>query len=188
MYGRARRLKFMKIVSIIVGLFLVITISISVFVKMFSKKDDNVDFKYLRDYLVEKGYSCELLKYDGAMCKYDGDIVYDSFARYDTGFEYLEKSDNYILVLHHVDGVDKFTFKTTANAFSGYKNREYECTVKDSLIGELKECKDVSDDSILDLDVYIGKIESAMNDLSIILKKSGYDINKLMNDYVWSKK
>ena len=29
---------------------------------------------------------------------------------------------------------------------------------------------------------------SRANDLSIILKKSGYDIDKLMSDYVWSKK
>lgn len=188
MYGRARRLKFVKVVSFIVCLVLVVIVSVSVFMNIFSKNDDNVDFKYLRDYLIKKDYSCELLKYDGAMCKYDGDILFNSFARYDTGFEYLEKSESYVLVLHHVDGVDKFTFKTTDQALTGYRNKEYVCTYNDSLIGELKECKDTASDDILDLDVYTGKVESAMNDLAIILKSSGYNVEKLMKDYVWVKK
>lgn len=188
MYGRARRLQVLKIALLVIGIIVTIIVSFTFFMKIFNKKDDNFEFSYLRNYLTSKGYSCELLKYDGSMCKYKSDVTYNSFIRYNTGFEYLIKTDNYTLVLHHVDGVDKFTFRTTVDALPGYRGKEYECTYKDSLIGEFNECKDINDESILDLNAYIGSIENSMKDLSLILKSSGYNVDKLMKDYVWTKK
>lgn len=187
MYGRARRLEAMKKFLLAISIVVVIFLSFIIFYSIFNKKDDNVEFAYLAKYLRSKGFSCELLKYSGSTCNLKGENRNEAFIRYDEGFNYLIRTDSYSIDLYHVDGEERITFKTTNLALSEYRGKKYICEY-DNIIGTLEKCVLEGGTDKLDMQVYVGSIESAMNELSMILKSSGYDIDVLLNDYKWQKK
>lgn len=186
MYGRARRIQALKILFLVVAIIVVIFISGTIFYNIFVKEDDNVDYAYLAKYLKNKGYTCELLKYNGSSCKLDGAGTYNMFTRYDDGFEYTILTDSYYIAIVHVKDLEEFSIKTNEKAFSGYKNKKYYCKFKDSLIGDLDKCTD-EDNNSLDMEIYKGAVESAMNDLNNILNSSGYKVEELLKNYKWVK-
>lgn len=187
MYGRARRLEAMKRFLLVISIIVVIIVSFVIFYSIFNKKDDNVEYAYLSTYLRAKGFSCELLKYSGATCKLKGDKRTEYFIRYDEGFNYMIMTDSYSIDLYHVDEEEKITFDTTGLALSGYKDKKYICKY-DNVIGQLEDCILEDGTEKLDIGVYIGSIESAMNELGMILKSSGYNVDVLLKEYKWQKK
>lgn len=184
MYGRARRLQFMQSVAIGVAIVVVIVLSVIFFTNLFARSKQHEDYKTLKNYMVQKGFACELLEEPGSACKYEKEGVLIRFVRYDNGFDYNVSTEAYYIEIKHVKGEEKFIFRTTGEALSGYRNKIYNCTYDGSIIGTLKEC--VTDEGLtLDSPVYIGQIESVMNDISLMLKGSKYNVDKLINDYKW---
>ncbi len=187
MYGRARRIKALKILGIAVGVLIVASIIVTIILNVIAKRNAVDNFQTLKRYMEQKGYDCELIEHPGEACKYNKEGVLARFVRYADGFSYNVNTDAYYLEIKHTKEDNRFVFRTTDEALKGYKNRIYKCYYEDSIIGTLKECKD-EDDRILDAVVYRGKVEEFMNELSLIIKGSGYDENKLINDYQWVDK
>ena len=189
MIGRARRIKIIKIVAIsIVGLLGAFLLGRTI-VTMLIKKDDNIDFAYLRNYLIGKGFVCESLKTTGGTCKNKSDGVYEMFVRYDNGFDYIYNNDKYSIQLYHAGGNEKFIFTTGDGAFAGYRNLRFNCTYKESIVQELDKCVlDNNDSVVLDNKAYIGVINNTMFELRKILSSSGYNVDDLLNKYEWNKK
>ena len=174
----------MQSVAIGVAIVVVIVLSVIFFTNLFARSKQHEDFKTLKSYLVSKGFACELLEEPGSACKYEEEGVLIRFVRYDNGFDYNINTDAYYIEIKHVKGDDKFIFRTTSDALAGYRNKIYKCSFEGSIIGTLKEC--VTDEGqTLDSPVYIGQIESAMNDISLLLKSSKYKVDKMLNDYQW---
>ena len=180
MYGRARRLQFLQSVLIGVAIVVVIVLSTIFFINLFNRSKYHDDFKTLKNYMIQRGFSCELLEQPGSACKYDKEGILIRFVRYDNGFDYNVSTDAYYIEIKHVKGEDKFVFRTTEEALAGYKRKIYYCEYNDSIIGTLKECVTESGQE-LDSPVYIGQIESAMNDISLLLKSSNYKISTFRN-------
>ncbi len=189
MYGRAKRLNFLKwIVIVLVAVLGVFYLGKTV-VSLLIKEDDNVEYRYMRDYLVGKGFSCQSLKSSGDSCKIKTDDVYELFIRFDNGFDYIYNNKSYVIELYHVGGKEKFQFSTGDTAFSGYKNLKYTCSYKESIVGELDKCVLETDDTInLDNEAYIGIINKTMFEVRKILYSSKYDVDDLLNNYKWTKK
>jgi len=187
-YGRARRIAFLKkIIYIVVGVFLLFLI-IFLVTRRTEKVDDNVNFAYLRTYLESKGFHCEMIHRVGGQCVNSNEKNYYSFIRYEDGFEYIINAQGYLLDIRHKASDDKrITFKTTSDAFSGYKNRNYTCSYEGSVIGQLGTCVD-EEENVLDVNSYIGVIEQAISDLNNIIDSSGYKKDSLLNDNLWEKK
>ncbi len=184
MYGRARRLQFMKSVGIGIAIVVVVVLSVIFFTNLFARSKEHENFKTLKNYMIQKGFSCEILEQPGSACKYDKEGVLIRFVRYDDGFDYNVNTNAYYIEIKHVKDDDKFIFRTTGEALSGYRNKVYYCTYQDSIIGTLKEC--VTEDGLtLDSPVYLGQIESVMNDISLLVKGSNYKVDKLIKDYQW---
>ena len=184
MYGRARRLQFMQSIAIGVAIVVVIVLSVVFFTNLFARSKQHEDFKTLKNYMVQRGFACELLEEPGSACKYEKEGILIRFVRYEDGFDYNVSTDAYYIQIKHVKDEDKFVFRTTEDALAGYKKKIYYCKYNDSIIGTLKECV-TENGQELDSPVYIGQIESAMNDISLLLKSSNYKVDKMINDYQW---
>lgn len=195
LYGRARRIAFVeKVVYWLVGIIAIVLI-VFVILNRQEKVDGNVNFAYLRTYLEEKGYRCDMLHRVGGQCiksgKYETDDLSFSythtFIRYEDGFEYINNSRGYILdIRHKSNNESRISFRTTDNAFTGYKNQTYSCTYKDNVINELGECSS-SNGNVLDVASYISVIEQSIEELNRMIDSSGYKKDKLLNDFVWEK-
>lgn len=188
LYGRARRIELVeRIAYIVVGIIAVVLVVLLVS-KTTEKTDDNVNFAYLRNYLEAKGFSCELLHRSGGQCNLRGKNVSYIFIRYDDGFEYIVRTKSYNFHLKHIlSDEDKITFRTTSDAFSGYRNKNYTCSFKDNILNGIDKCVD-EDDEVLDLEAYTGTIEQIIYDVNNIIDSSGYDKNRLISNNVWEKK
>lgn len=189
MYGRARRIKLYIIIAVIVLIIFVTSLFILNLNKEDIKKnvDDNINFSYLIDYFVEKNYSCEMLQKSGGKCYLDVNDKFYQFTRYDNGFEYVIRSNTYILIIKHnsMNG-DSISFRTNNNAASGYKDKEYVCKTDNSVIGVLDNCVDDGGNK-LELVTYLGVVEQGIDDVNDILNASGYDVSKLITSYIWEK-
>lgn len=186
-YGRARRIEFAEKMAYIFVAILSVFIIVTIVVNQSSDRDRNVNFSFLREHLESRGFKCEMVHYSGGQCSLNTEQSFIRFVRYDDGIEYIYKTNSYLLDIRHTLAEKNYiSFKTTSEAFSGYKNKEYIC-VADNIIGELKECKD-SLGNKLDIESYIGLIEQSMKDINIILENSGYYKNELIESNVWLKK
>lgn len=187
-YGRARRIELAeKIAYIVVGIVAVVLVIFLVF-KQTSNTNKNIDFSYLRDYFLQRGYSCEMIHQSGGQCTLTKENIMYKFIRYDNGFEYFEKTDSYLLNIKHVlDEENKIVFKTTSEAFVGFKNEEYTCEYKVNVINELGTCRNNKNET-LNQNSYLGVIEKAMNELNNIIDSSGYYKVNILEDYQWIKK
>lgn len=188
LYGRARRIEFAeRIAYIVVGIIAIILV-IFLVSKQQANVDRNVNFTYLREYMEAKGFNCEMLQKSGGQCTLNNEVSLYNFIRYENGFEYIVKTKSYALSIKHVlTEEDKITFRTSSEAFSGYKNKKYVCSYKDNVIKELSSCFS-EDGEELDVASYVGVIKQAMSDLNNIIDSSGYDKNELMEAYQWRKK
>lgn len=187
MYGRARRIRLYVIIALIICVVAIFFIFLNSKNEKNVKNDDNVNFRYLVDYFVNKNYSCEMLQKSGGKCYLNVNDKFYQFTRYDNGFEYVLRTNTYILIIKHTSlNGDTIDFRTNNNAVSGYKSRNYTCTTKNSIIGEFEGCLD-SNGEQLELVTYIGVIEQCLENVKDILNVSGYNVDELLNKYVWTK-
>ena len=188
-FGRARRIDLAKKASFIIGAIIVIVVVISFLSTKITFFDKDVEFGQLINYMESKGYSCRKIQKSGGSCvNKNAEGTSYSFVRYDEGFTYTVKADTYDLeIKHFIDITDHIYFRTTAGALTGYKDKYYECSASNGVVGELESCKTPSGE-VLDSDVYLGVVEKALYDLDGILKSSGYDYEGILKDYSWTKK
>lgn len=189
-YGRARRIELIKKVCV-VGALLIFAILVVFFLfSRFSKSGKKVeDFYYLKNYFVSKNYTCERIEQDGGRCYYNNDEMnlFYSFTRYDDGYVYLIRSNSYSLIFRHIlDTYNKIEFSTNSNALMGSRNKDYVCYTKEDLVGELDYCETSSGEK-LENETYKGAIRLAISNLNEIIYSSGYNRDKLVQDYIWSK-
>lgn len=188
LYGRARRIELVeRIAYIVVGIIAVVLVILLVSQKT-DDTDDNINFAYLRRYMEARGFSCELIHRSGGQCVLNNRNTIYSFVRYDDGFEYIVRSQAYVLQIKHIlSEEDTITFKTTSDAFSGYRNKNYTCIYKDNILNEIDKCLD-EEDNELNLKSYTGLIEQTIYELNNIVDSSGYNKARLVNNYIWEKK
>ena len=183
-YGRAQRIEFFeKVAYFVIAVFAVII----VFVILSNQKgfvDDNVDFAYLKNYMEDNGYSCEMIHQDGGTCTLKGDSSTSMFTRRNDGFDFAIISSAYTLNIKHSNSGDIIKLRTTSSALAGYK--DFTCKTKGNVIDELEQCTD-EDDVVLDSNVYIGVIERAIKDINNFIDSSGYDKEILMKEHKWQK-
>ena len=186
-FGRQRRLNLLeKAIYIVIGIF-----SIALIFYLVSKQsenvDDNVNFAYLSTYLQDRGYSCELLYRSGGKCSMRREGYESFFYRYDNGLQLSIKTENYFVKVNHSDGKDEIEFNTYRNAYIGYRNMEYTCTVKDTVISEVQKC--VTKNGVeLDNNAYLGVINDTLHQIDLIIEASGYEKDALVYNYEWIKK
>lgn len=189
LYGRARRLALYRNIAIIVGC---VIACIVLLVLIFGRKEDKVflsEFELLRNYFIERDFSCEMLDASGSRCISNINNVKTTFYRYDDGFEYFVKTDSYTLTLvHRLGKQDEMSFKTTSSAFEGYKNQEFSCIYTNNVLGEINSCESITEDVTLDIKSYLGVIELAQADITNAVNSSGYSLENLLVNYEWSKK
>ncbi len=187
-YGRARRIElYEKIAYVTIA---IVAVAIICFLVFRDTEDGikNVNFSYMRQYFEGKGYICERIHENGGKCYLKTDLISYDFSRYDDGFEYMVRTDSYYLYMKHsINNKSEISFKTTSEAFAGYRNEEYNCKFKDNVLGPLGECTN-SQGEELNLSSYIGVIEQAQSDIENIIKSSGYSRNKLLEEFIWKKK
>lgn len=188
LYGRARRIELVeKIAYFVVGIVAVILVVFLV-TKQTANHESNVNFSYLREYLEDRGYICDRLQLSGGQCIMTNENSTYMFVRRDSGFEYNINTSSYILnIKHYLNGEDEISFKTYSDAFVGYRNRNYICSYKGTIIGGLDKCEDEDTGEILDLESYKGIITKAMQDVNNILDSSGYDKEELLENYIWKR-
>ncbi len=187
-YGRARRIElYEKIAYIVVGIVAVVLVFVIV-TSQSSSGESNVNYAYLKQYLYERGFSCDLIHKSGGKCRKDSNGTSYVFTRYDDGFEYLVKTESYLLIMNHsLQKENYITFSTTSEAFSGYKNKSYECELGETVLDTFGECK-TKEGEMLNLNSYRGVIEQAQKDVNNMIESSGYYKKNLMEDYQWVKK
>lgn len=186
-YGRAQRIEFFEKVAYFV---IAIAAIILVFIILSNQKgfvDDNVNFAYLRDYMKANGYNCEMIHKNGGSCTLRSETSSSTFIRYNDGFEFTINSDYYVLNIKHISTEEKFTFKTSAKALAGFKNENYVCTTKGTILDELDKCVD-EDGNELTSNAYISVIERAIKDLNNFIDSSGYRKDVLLEQSMWTKK
>lgn len=186
-FGRQRRVDFIeKIAYVVVGIF-----SVALIFYLVSKQSENVDhnvnFAYLTTYMQNKGYSCELLFRSGGKCSLRNERYESFFYRYDNGLQLSIKTENYFAKVDHSDGSDKVEFNTYKDAYIGYRNMEYTCTLKDTVISEVDRCV-TKNGVVLDNEAYIGVINDLLHEIELIINSSGYEKDALIYDYEWIKK
>ena len=188
MYGRARRIAFVKYVAIAL---VFIFIGYFLFTKVFVEEvfvDHNQNFEYLKSYFNDKGYICEMIENSGGRCYLDTDTTYNGFIRYDDGFNYVAEANSYRLTINYMPfETHKIVFKTNSNSLAEYRNKVYYCTCKDdNLLGELDKCVTEHGEE-LNVNSYLGIVEKAQNDVNEILTASGYNVEYLLDNYEWQK-
>lgn len=188
-YGRYRRVEFAKKVLVIFTAVLLLVLAIAFLSKkVIGRVNTNVEFAYLKQYFKGNGYSCQTIEKDGGNCFKESETGSVYFTRYDEGFYYLIKTDNYELYFRHiVNTYNDITFSTTDTALAGYKSKTYSCYTDDGITGKLEEC--ITKNGIkLDSETYIGVVNEYINKLNEIIDASGYRRDSLLDDYYWIKK
>ena len=189
MHGRARRIALAITVAIIaVVIFFLYYIITSLFTYN-EYKEENMNFEYLRDYFVYQGYSCKTIEQNGGSCTLKKNNFKYQFVRYDDGFYYMIDGSSYTLTINYLENEKhQIEFKTKATALGDYKKKTYYCTTKGkgTIIDELNECVTESGEK-LDLQTYIGVVENALTDINNIIEASGYNKDRLVNNYIWEK-
>ena len=189
LYGRARRLSLIRNIGVIVGCIVAIILLLKY---IFSGANTQVvvsEFDKLKDYYLDRGYTCELLSVNGSKCTSNNDYIKTTFYRYDSGFEYVSKTDSYSLyITHRLDKEDKIEFVTTSEAFAGYRNQKFICTYDKNVLTKVTECEAVAEDIKLDVKSYLGVIEQAQLDITTAITASGFSLDNLLINYEWSKK
>ena len=187
MYGRARRIEFVERVTYVVVAIIAVILVFVIVGKNSSYNDRNVNFNLLREYLEDRGFRCEMLYRPGGACSLNSEAGLTTFTRYESGFQYIIKTEGYFLdIRYSTDKGDYMTFKTTAYALAGYRNQDYKCYFKDNILGEFDYCE--NDEKVkLDSNAYIGVVEKAMYDLSNMVDNSGYQRDKLLEEHQWVK-
>lgn len=189
LYGRARRIALIEAIG-----FILLAIALSILIVFLVFKEDDVavkneKFSVLTNYFLERNYTCEVLNHSGGKCVLALEGKKYSFYRYDDGFQYLVSSDSYSLaIIHRLTEEDSVTFKTTSEAFDGYKNQTFECEIGDNVLEKVKSCHSSKDDIDLDINSYLGVIEQAQYDVTQALANSGYSMDDLIINYEWQKK
>lgn len=188
-YGRARRLALYRNIAIIVGCLFLIVFLVS---QLFKKDVNNIvlgEYEQLRSYFLKREFTCESLEESGGKCISTTDNVKTTFYRYKDGFEYIVKSDSYTLsIIHRLENEDSITFKTTSEAFDGYKNQKFVCAFKENVLDKVSSCEAEKDGVILDINSYLGIIEQAQTDLINAINSSDYSLDSLLLTYEWIKK
>lgn len=188
LYGRARRIElYEKIAYMVVGLIAVLLV-IFLVTKQEDNTESNVNYSFMRNYFNSLGFNCDYLHRSGGRCFKDTGTTAYSFVRNDDGFKYIIETDSYLLEIEHslLNG-SWILFKTTSEAFAGYKNKSYECEVKGNVLEEFGDCL-TKDGELMNLNSYRGVIEMAQKDLENIIESSGYYRKSLIYDYKWEKK
>ncbi len=189
MYGRARRIAFAKKCAFAILVVLAAVFLFRILSTAFKHEEKNVNFEYLRSHMESRGFSCQVVQEVGGKCVKQSKNYGYTFIRYANGFEYIVKNSAFSLTIRHgSERESKIDFKTTVDAFPGYKEKEYKCDFKDSVVGELGKCLEVDDGSLLDLPVYTSVINIAIRDLNEIIDASGYSRKDLLEKNVWSKR
>lgn len=187
MYGRKRRISFA--IGVVVALVCIITgyLLISKLLENTVYVDPNQNYEYLKNYFRMKGFTCEILEKSGGRCYLENETKYIGFTRYEDGFSYIVRTSGYVLDIKHQESMKtEITFRTTNKALQGYENMSYTCKTKGTVIDELVECK-TSSGTILNLNSYLGVIESAISDTKSALTASGYNVDTLLHEYKWEK-
>lgn len=187
MYGRARRIALVKITAIILGIIIFIFIIFTAVFNVVDFQEKNDNFEYLRDYLIGQGYICKLIEQDGGSCVLKKSNSKYTFVRYDNGFYYLVDTNNYRFRVNYLENEsNKIEFKTKKAALENYKNKTYYCVTKGSLEDELKECVTNTGEK-LNVDTYLGVVETHLFEVNNILSSSGYEKDVLLKKYIWEK-
>jgi len=191
LFGRARRLEFAEKIGYIIA---IIGAAITMFIVLkepIDLSEKNTKFEYLREYMEASGYSCSMVDKIGGHCYIENDIGTYDFVRLESGFEYIISTEGYNLNIRlSSDKGDYIKFKTSSNALTGYKSKNYTCTWKDTengIIGELDKCIDEDGDE-LDSNVYLSVISKTMYELNNIIDSSGYYKSELLQNHEWVKK
>lgn len=189
LYGRARRLALYRNIAIIVGCIFAIVMLLKY---IFAGDDVHIvvsEFDNLRSYFLDREFTCEALETNGGKCESNNDNVEVTFYRYDSGFEYISKTESYSLyIVHRLDKEDKIEFVTTSEAFLGYKNQRFFCTYEKNVLSSLGECETEDGNVKLDVASYIGIIEQTQSDITSAVVYSGFSFDNLTINYEWSKK
>lgn len=185
-FGRARRIKLMKQVIIGALALLVLVILVLLVVKKTTEiKEEKKSFGLLKQYFELKGYTCEIIEKSGGHCELRGDNIQYIFTRYDEGFNYLVKASSYTIeIRHYVNTYNDIILTTNTSALDGDKSKTFTCTTNDGLLGEIQDCIDKNDVSVVN-EVYLGAVQMTINQLNDIINNSGCNKNKLINEYYW---
>lgn len=187
-YGRARRIEFVERMAYVTVAVVAVVLVILLVSSQSSNADRNMNFAYLRQYMESRGFECSSVHISGGQCTLSNEYSTHNFVRFEDGFEYIAKTDSYLLnIRHRLSEENSITFKTTSEAFIGYKNQEYTCEFVGNVINQLGECKTDLGEK-LDINSYIGVIEQAMKDVNLIIDNSGYYKSELLENYKWIKK
>lgn len=144
-------------------------------------------FSVLSSYLTGNGYTCGSLLTPGSKCEKQATINSYEFFRFDDGIQYITTSKNYKVNILIRQGSSEYSIQTYEKAFDGYQNKKYFCdTINNTPLGQLDKCL-TEDGKILDNDVYITVIRTAINEANTILEHSGYNASKLITLYKWEK-
>lgn len=186
-FGRQRRIEFVeKILYVVLGI-AVIVLVIFLISKQMNKEEEPSGFTNMLNYMQDMGYYCEMIHTSGGSCTLKGTNSTSIFTRYDNGFQFTVKTNNYYLFIEHLsNNGDKITFDTYDTAYTGYKNRKFTCKMKSNILSELDSCTD-TEGLKLDLAAYTGVIENAIHSVNLIIDSSGYDKDVLLSDYIWKE-
>lgn len=189
LYGRARRIALVRNIAVIAGCLVAIVLLLKF---IFAGTNTQVvvsEFDKLKQYFLDRGFTCEMLTLDGSKCTSNTDIGKTTFYKYENGFEYVSKTDSYTLyITHRLDKEDRIEFVTTSEAFAGYKNQKFICTYDKNVLTKVTECEAVAEDIKLDVKSYLGVIEHAQLDITTAVTSSGFSLDNLVINYEWSKK
>lgn len=189
LYGRARRIALYRNIGIIVGCIIAVVVIISIIFSGSEESTVYTEYDLLRKYFVDRGYSCEMLNTSGSKCNSSTDTTKYVFYRYDDGFEYNVKTSSFNLtIVHRLDKKDQLTFKTTSEAFEGFKNQKFICDYDNNVLSKVKSCEAEAEDIELDVKSYLGIIEQAQVDITNAINSSGYSLDNLLSNYEWIKK
>jgi ABC-type transport system involved in multi-copper enzyme maturation permease subunit len=189
LYGRARRIALYRNIGIIAGCVIAIAVIISIIFSSVKESTVSTEYDLLRKYFVDRGYSCEMLNTSGSKCNLSTDTTKYVFYRYDDGFEYNVKTNSFNLsIIHRLDKKDQLTFKTTSEAFEGFKNQKFICDYDNNVLGKVDSCVAEVEDIKLDVKSYLGVIEQSQVDVTNAINSSGYSLDNLLSNYEWIKK
>ena len=189
LYGRARRIALYRNIGIIAGCVIAIAVIISIIFSGVKESTVSTEYDLLRKYFVDRGYSCEMLNTSGSKCNLSTDTTKYVFYRYDDGFEYNVKTNSFNLsIIHRLDKNDQLTFKTTSEAFEGFKNQKFICDYDNNVLGKVDSCVAEVEDIKLDVKSYLGVIEQSQVDVTNAINSSGYSLDNLLSNYEWIKK
>ncbi len=186
-FGRQRRVDFAEKVAYIVVAIFALALVVFLVTRKTDFVDKNVDYAYIVNFFQRKGYSCEMLSRNGGNCTLRNKDVENSFFRYDEGFQFMKRVDNFSLTIKHMDGIDNIEFKTFSSAYLGYRDKTYTCTTKNGVFSEVDKCT-TNNGEELDFQSYIGYINEALYELDSMMDESGYDKSILLENYEWVKK